>query len=80
MQLRLVSNHPYLIEEAEPHTYTEEMLIKASGKLEVLSRMLEMNNISDDVSLLGTKRTQTKRGQKDKERSRKIKERSSLFK
>jgi SWI/SNF-related matrix-associated actin-dependent regulator of chromatin subfamily A member 5 len=39
MQLRKVCNHPYLFAEADPG-YTTEALVQASGKLQVLDRML----------------------------------------
>jgi SWI/SNF-related matrix-associated actin-dependent regulator of chromatin subfamily A member 5 len=39
MQLRKVCNHPYLFEEADPGV-TNEAIVQASGKLQVLDRML----------------------------------------
>jgi SNF2 family DNA or RNA helicase len=45
MQLRKCANHPYLFEDAEPASSSEEegnkLLIQASGKLMLLDRMLE---------------------------------------
>ena len=45
MQLRKCANHPYLFEDAEPLSTSEDegnkMLIQASGKLMLLDRMLE---------------------------------------
>lgn len=41
MQLRKVCNHPFLIEDADPHPdYTDLSIIHASGKLQVLDRLL----------------------------------------
>jgi SWI/SNF-related matrix-associated actin-dependent regulator of chromatin subfamily A member 5 len=41
MQLRKVCNHPFLIEEADPNpTETDDSIVLASGKLQVLDRLL----------------------------------------
>lgn len=41
MQLRKVCNHPFLFPEADPHPqHTDSSIIEASGKLQVLDRLL----------------------------------------
>ncbi|KAJ1417774.1 SNF2 family N-terminal domain-containing protein [Ochromonadaceae sp. CCMP2298] len=40
-QLRKVCNHPFLFEDADPHpTWTDETVVQASGKMQILDRLL----------------------------------------
>jgi SWI/SNF-related matrix-associated actin-dependent regulator of chromatin subfamily A member 5 len=41
MQLRKICNHPYLIEDADPNPgVTSKTIIEASGKMQILDRLL----------------------------------------
>ena len=61
MQLRKVCNHPYLFEGAEPHGLDEygEHIIEASGKLQVVDKLLQKAIGQKDQTLLFSQFTST---------------------